>query len=390
MTDHHPLKYLDTQKNVSRRQARWVEFMQEIDCEISYLKGKSNIVADALSRQYNEIHRKSAEFIRHLKHITTVNIGDNLLKKISGEYERDSFFTDIFKKPTEPYKRMGYRLYLNDKLCIPRGNIKKTILNDKHESLLGAHRSYKKTLSLISRYFYLPNMKKELKEYVESCQRSQEAKSRNQKQLGLLRPFPPPAQKWEEIAMDFIFELPRTKDNKTGIMVVVDKLSKGTHFIPIESKHNAERTAATFYKEIYKHHGLPRKIVSDRDSRFTGNFSIELMKLLNVKLNLSTAFHPQTDGQSERAFRTLEEMLRCFVSNTQKDWSRFLPGLEFAYNNHMNETTNHTPLFLEYGQHPLSISDILHSDPPESTCPATANFLSNIRTATCTNSNSGS
>ena len=182
--------------------------------------------------------------------------------------------------------------------------------------------------------------------------------------------------------MDFIFELPRTKDNKTGIMVVVDKLSKRIHFIPIESKHNAERTADTFYREIYKHHGLPRKIISDRDSRFTGNFWSELMKLLKVKLNLSTAFHPQTDGQSERAFRTLEDMLRCFVSYTQRDWSRFLPGLEFACNNHMNDTTRHTPFFLEYGQHPLSISDILHPDPPEATCQATANFLSNIRTAT--------
>ena len=94
------------------------------------------------------------------------------------------------------------------------------------------------------------------------------------------------------------------------------------------------------------------------------------MKLLKVKLKLSTVFHPQTDGQSERAFRTLEEMLRCFVSYTQRDWSRFLPGLEFAYNNHMNDTTRHTTFFLEYGQHPLSISDILHSDPPEATCPA--------------------
>ena len=106
------------------------------------------------------------------------------------------------------------------------------------------------------------------------------------------------------------------------------------------------------------------------------------MKLLKVKLKLSTVFHPQTDGQSERAFRTLEEMLRCFVSYTQRDWSRFLPGLEFACNNYMNDITKHTPLFLEYGQHPLSISDIFHSDPPEASCPATANFLSNIRTAT--------
>ena len=101
------------------------------------------------------------------------------------------------------------------------------------------------------------------------------------------------------------------------------------------------------------------------------------MELLKVKLNLSTVFHPQTDGQSEHAFRTPEEMLRCIV-----DRSRFFPGIEFAYNNHMNVTTNHTPFFLEHGQNPLSISDILQYVSPEATCTATANFLSNIRTAT--------
>ena len=162
MTDHRPLKYLDTHKTFSRRQARWVEFMQEFDYEISYIKGKTITVADALSRQYNEVHKKSTEFIRQLKHITTVNIGDHLLKKISDEYETDSFFKNIFNNPTGQYKSMGYRLYLDEKLSISSGNIKKTILNENHDSLLGAHRGYKKILSLITRYFYRPNRKKEL------------------------------------------------------------------------------------------------------------------------------------------------------------------------------------------------------------------------------------
>ena len=146
MTDHRPLKYLDTQETLSRRHVRWVEFMQELDYEIFYIKGNSNIVADALSREYNEFHKKSAEFIRQLKHITTVKIGDNILKKISDEYETDSFLKDIVKNTTEPYNRMGCRLYVNDKLCIHRGNIEKTILNDNHDSLLGAHRGYNLSL----------------------------------------------------------------------------------------------------------------------------------------------------------------------------------------------------------------------------------------------------
>ena len=105
------------------------------------------------------------------------------------------------------------------------------------------------------------------------------------------------------------------------------------------------------------------------------------MKLLRVKLNLSTAFHPQTDGQSERAFRTLQEMLRCFVSHTQRDWSKHLPGLELAYNNHISDSTKQTPFFLEYGQHPLSVSDVLYSDGSETPTVTTQRFLENIKRA---------
>ncbi len=149
----------------------------------------------------------------------------------------------------------------------------------------------------------------------------------------------------EEISMYFIFDLPKKSTKNTGIMVVVDKLSKRTHFIALNSKINAKETADLFYKEIYKHHGIPRKIISDRDSMFTSSVWRNLKKTLQVKLNLSTAFHPQTDGQSERALRVLKEMLRCYVNSMQNDWEKFLPGLEFAYNNSINESTKHTPFY---------------------------------------------
>ena len=116
--------------------------------------------------------------------------------------------------------------------------------------------------------------------------------------------------------MDFIFNLPKSTENKDGILVVVDKLSKRTHFIAFGGDLNAKEVALIFYNEIFKHHGLPRKIISDRDSRFTGTFWKELMKIIRVKLNLSTTYHPETDGQSERAFGTIEEMLRCYTSYT--------------------------------------------------------------------------
>lgn len=362
MTDHHPLKYLDTQKTLSRRQARWVEFMQEFDYNVSYIKGKSNVVADALSRQYSEVHKKSATVIRKLKAVTTIQLEKEVLKNLEREYEKDEYFNSIFKNPTDSFKRVAQRLYFEGRLCIPKGETRRQVLHDSHESVIGGHRGYRKTLKKIMEHFYWPKMSQEIQEYIKMCEKCQKAKSSTQRPLGSLRPFPPPRKKWEEISMDFIFELPKTKNSKTAILVVVDKLCKRAHFIPLESNHTAKDTAIVFYKEIYKKHGLPRKIISDRDSRFTSTFWTELMKLFKIKLILSTAFHPQTDGQSERAFRTIEEMLRCFVSYTQKDWDIYLPELEFAYNNHVNEATKQSPFFLDYGQNPFSIPDILHSD----------------------------
>lgn len=166
-----------------------------------------------------------------------------------------------------------------------------------------------------------------------------------------------------------------------ALLVVVDKLSKRAHFIPLPGDHRAEDTARLFYKEVYKHHGLQRRIISDRDTRFTANFWKELTRLLKIKTNLSTAFYPQTDGQSERSFRVIQEMLRCFVGYTQRDWDKYLPGLEFSYNSHVSDTTHYSPFFLEYGQDSLSVSDILYSD-ENADNQDTKKFIEEIRDAT--------
>lgn len=145
--------------------------------------------------------------------------------------------------------------------------------------------------------------------------------------------------------------------------MVVHKLCTQAHFIPIKSPQvAAKEVAESFYHEMIKHRGLLRKIVSEQDSPFTSNIWTGFMRWLQTRLNLSTPFQPQTDGHSESAFRTVQEMLRCFVSNVQNDWYNYLPGLEFTYNNHTNAATKHTPLFLAYGEHPFSLADLLISD----------------------------
>jgi hypothetical protein len=154
--------------------------------------------------------------------------------------------------------------------------------------------------------------------------------------------------------MDFVMGLPQTKNNFTAILVFVDRLTKMVHLVPTTDTVDAEQTALLFIRWVFALHGLPRHIVADRDSRFTSTLWRELMQALQTKVGLSTAFHPQTDGQTERVNRTMEQMLRMFVNSAQDDWDEFLPLVEFAYNNASHDSTGNTPFVLNTGQHPLT------------------------------------
>lgn len=179
--------------------------------------------------------------------------------------------------------------------------------------------------------------------------------------------------------MDFIVALPKTSRSHDAITVFVDKLSKQVHFCPSRTSDNATDVARLFFNQVFRLHGMPRSIVSDRDSRFTGKFWSELMTLLGTKLRLSTAFHLQTDGQTERANRTLEEMLRSYVSYNQRDWDLYLPMLEFAYNNSINPSTGFSPFFLNYGHHPIVPSTLV--TPPTTNVPSVSEFVTSQSTA---------
>jgi transposase InsO family protein len=153
------------------------------------------------------------------------------------------------------------------------------------------------------------------------------------------------------ISVDFIVELPESHAYD-AIMCVVDSLTKCTHFIPTHTTINTEDTALLFLKEVWKHHGIPRAVVSDRGPQFVAAFMHELYKLLGIKLAMSTAYHPQTDGQTEHINQELEEYLRIFTSRRQDNWDGLLPLGEFSHNNHVHSSTQQTPSMVDTGRHP--------------------------------------
>ena len=158
-------------------------------------------------------------------------------------------------------------------------------------------------------------MKTELAEYIARCFECQQVKTEHQHRAGLLQPLPIPSWKWEIISLDFVIGLRKNQNLNDSIMVVVDKLSKATHFIPVKTTYKATNIANIFLKQIFRLHGIPKVIISDRDPKFIGNFCKSMFEGLNTTLNFSTSFHPQNDGQTKRVNQVLEDLLRMYVKD---------------------------------------------------------------------------
>jgi hypothetical protein len=199
----------------------------------------------------------------------------------------------------------------------------------------------------------------DIKNYIKSCDLCQRNKSSNQAPAGLLQPLPIPAKKWEQISMDFIVQLPLTPSGHDAIVVFVDRLTKTVKMEPTKTNATAPDIAHIFFRTIFRNFGLPRVIVCDRDPKFTSHFWQALFKTMGTQINMSTAFHPQTDGQTERTNRTLEQMLRNYVTYKQDNWDTQLIFAEFACNNAIQASTKFSPFRLLYGQDPDTPASLL-------------------------------
>jgi len=212
-----------------------------------------------------------------------------------------------------------------------------------------------KTIELIRRNFWWPKMNERIVDFVRSCPECQQNKASHHQPYGLSSPLELPHALWQSMAMDFITELPLS-DDCDQLWVIIDRFTKMAHFLPLRKEgKTAADLAVIFAREVWRFHGTPTDIVSDRDSRFTSEVWKEFLAIRKTQPRMSTAFHPQTDGQTERLNQTIEAYLRAFVSKEQDDWVRLLPMAEFAYNNSTTAGNCMSPFYANYGFHPVAM-----------------------------------
>ncbi|KAJ9525353.1 hypothetical protein QJQ45_003238 [Haematococcus lacustris] len=364
LTDNWATKHIQTQPRLDcRRQARWMEVLQEYDCIIDHIPGKQNIVADALSRrsdyQLLSVGRRTQRNPAQVTE-TTISVDQSRLRNI-----RDAAATDpqyqrhlaaALKGRARQFTVQDNLLYHTGRgtplLYIPAGPLRTDLLCEAHNVPTAGHLGRDKTYLRLSRLVYWPRMAAAVHDYIRTCTHCQRNKSSTTKPFGLLQPLPVPQHRWEQVSMDLITQLPVTSAGHDAIVVFVDKLTKMIHTVPTTTTVSAPELAQLFFDSVFKYHGLPKVIISDRDPRFTSNFWQQLFAKTGTHLNISTANHPQTDGQTERANRTIEDMLRNYVSPHHTDWDNHLTAVEFAYNASVQASTGYSPFMLNSGQEP--------------------------------------
>jgi hypothetical protein len=316
------------QPKLNSKQARWMALLSEFDFEIKHIKGKENKVVDALSRSMKKIH---------LAVVSTCET--DVKERVRNAQETNTFFQTVTsyleKEPTgikyEDYQMIeGGLLTYKNRLYIPDcDDLKRFIMDELHKRPYTSHPRYQKMITATRKHFYWPGLKKYIAEYIAKCIECQQVKAEHRHPAGLL---------------------PTSTKQNDAIMVVVDKLSKFPHFIPIKSTCKAIDITNIFMKEIFRLHGMPKEIVFDRDTKFTSNFWKSLMVGLETKLIFNTTYHLQTDGQTERVNQILEDMLRMHVMHQPKKWEDYLPLVEFAYNNGYQESMKTSPFEVLYGR----------------------------------------
>ena len=320
-TDHKSLQYIFTQKELNLRQRRWLKLIKDYDCTIEYHLGKANVVADALSRlpesSLSQMRSGYLPLLVDLRALgvilevddsgallATFHVRPLLVDQILAGQSQDP---QIVKLKEEIEKGTKAEFQIRDdgmivkgqRMCVPEyGDLKRDIMEEAHSSAYAMHPGSTKMYRTLKEYYWWNGMKKEIASFVSRCLTCQQVKVEHQKPAGKIQLLPIPVWKCEKITMDFVSGLPRTQRQHDAIWVIVDRLTKSAHFLPVNVMDSLEKLAQLYVDEIMRLHGVPVSIVSDRDPRFTTKFWPILQTALGTRLHFITAFHPQTDGQS--------------------------------------------------------------------------------------------
>jgi transposase InsO family protein len=375
-SDHEALSWFWQQKHLDKQQARWMAALQAYDLQLRYIQGKANLVADALSRRPD-----------HQVECGAISVASTtLLRQVLQAAKRDQQYQQQLQlagKGLLPgYEAVSGVLYQVNKkgrsrVVIPASAhaLKQLLLHEFHGAYTAGHFGFYKTLRKVSELFWWKGLMADVKAYVSSCVTCLSCKSSTQAPLGLLHSLPVPSEKWDSISMDFVTGLPVTQSGHDAVFVVTDRLTKMVVLIPTVTTLTAPRAAELFMRHVFAHYGLPRSIVSDRDSRFLSAFWKALFKSLGTKLAYSSAYHPQTDGQTERVNQTMEQVLRVFSVQRPAEWDTHLHMCQFVLNAAEHVSSGFSPFQLMYGYEPRVPATLAAAQSP---VPAADEMLSDL------------
>ena len=281
-------------------------------------------------------------------------LNTEILSALDTDPTAKSYLTDTNDPKYKNWSKdeLGY-VRINGRILVPEsGPFRLRVLQYHHDHPVSGHFGINKTLALICKDYVWPNLRSSVTDYCRSCTTCSRSKSKRHKPYGLLRQLPVPVRPWDSISMDFIEQLPTSSDGFTAILVVVDRFTKQSIFIPTHDTITSAQLAELLVIHVFSKHGVPCHVTSNRGSEFISHFFRLLGKAFDMKLHFTSGYHPEGDGRTERVNQTLEQYLRMYSNYQQDNWSSLLPLAEFAYNNAPNATTGVSPFFANKGYDP--------------------------------------
>ncbi|SJL06853.1 uncharacterized protein ARMOST_10195 [Armillaria ostoyae] len=379
-TDHQNLQYFRKPQKPNRRQARWVTELAEYHFILKHKPGTANVKADLLSRRSD--HDQGEDDNGDITVLSPEHFRAMIMPTASETHERvrtatrqkelwDKGIAASLEHERGITEKDGI-LYYDNRVYVPRhSSLRGEIIAQSHDHITAGHPGIAKTRELIQREYWWPKIQKDVEAYVKGCETCQRTKSNTQAKTAPLHPNAIPTEPWTHISVDMVTGLPDSNGHD-ALLVIVDRFSKAIILVPCNVELSAAGWARILRDHVYAHHGMPQVVISDRGPQFVSAFMKELYRMLDITQNVSTAFHPQTDGQTEQVNQEVEKYLWIFINYHQTDWVDWLPLAEFAHNNRAHSATGKSPFMILYGRNPRIMPDSPRT--PNAKVPAASDF----------------